>query len=446
MTSPSLYEDLSLHGADGDAPYSSLVHSPRYFNKAGGTNRRGYDDSMNLLQSNFRTLNCATPRPNIEKSTQYVSAWLSECQNTYVPGADGNLHRHSALSSSPQEYTNGYSVSQSMGSSSNHHKFGDNGPGSSRHTSLRMVSDIARSSYAHFSRSHAKFVAEPDPENFFTSLATTTNNDTSPSYHFSKIDSFRGGSMTSDRHNAITTTTNSGGAGTTYVLSNGYRSRINESDEEYDDEDDHANLRSPTELVSFRSSNVRVQRPISSRIRDHTMTPIATGTYGSRLHQHGILNLNRQVGPTAAITSASASRSPTGSPTTTLVDVARTMRISSGLVRHSFGHHQYGRSGRQQQHQQQQAPWSRHSGEDLVAETSYVSSLYENYQSVTENSGAGNGRTEGLRNRRSPGSPKDTFMHFNDRSVLDGPNSIPEDQPFKPAIPPWLLNRRVSPN
>ncbi|CAL8126678.1 unnamed protein product [Orchesella dallaii] len=437
VDSPTLDEERG----EGDAQFSSLVHTSRF-----ERGRKDFDDKVDLLQASFRSLNCATPRPNIEKSTEYVSAWLSECQNSYVPDGDRTLsdYNHSRPSTPSTSLRN-----SSMQLTNEKEK---------SRQSLQAVPDLSRSPCTHYSKSHAKFVAEPDPQNFFTSLAITSNENGYGAYP--------------TKNDGISNSTEDTQPSAPFLFN--YQSRIKESDEEEDD--GRTSPSSPTDIISFRP-NVRVQRPISSRIRDHAITPIATGSYAHSSafhgrHHHGV-NLNRQ--QTATTNSRSHSLpQPQGtglggrigifdnsyvSIPTSATNEARTRRIHSGLTKPAHSIQQYGRSRQSlissigQQQQQQQAPWSRHTGDDLVMESNYVTSLYENYQtgggsSETINVG---GRTNLLSMRSnelvtSPTSPKESLSKFQRSPNDEGSISIPEceDRSFKPAVS-WLMNR-VSPH
>ncbi|ODN00911.1 hypothetical protein Ocin01_05782 [Orchesella cincta] len=441
--SPAESPTLDEERGEGDAQFSSLVHSSRF-----EMGRKDFDDKVDLLQASFRSLNCTTPRPNIEKSTEYVSAWLSECQNSYVPEGDRTLPDYNNRSRPSTPSTSVQNASMQLSNEIDNRSKG-----------IRIVSDVARSSCAHYSKSHAKFVAEPDPQNFFTSLAITSNEN---GY----------GAYPSRNDGGIPNSTDDMHPSGSYLFN--YRSRIKESDEEEEDDD----RSSPTDIISFRP-NVRVQRPISSRIRDHTITPIATGSYAHSTAFHGRhhgVNLNRQQTATtnARSNSLPQSQGTTGlggrigifdnsyvSIPTSATAEARTRRIHSGLTKPAHSIQQYGRSRQSlvssigQQQQQQQAPWSRFAGDDLVMESNYVTSLYENYQTGGGSTEAINfgGRANNLMSMRSnelvrsPTSPKDSLIKFQRSPTTDdGSISIPEceDRTFKPAVS-WLMNR-VSPH
>lgn len=327
---------------DGNAAFS-----PRSSSRGSKLN----DEPIKKGQLDFRSLNCSTPRPNIEKSTEYVSAWLSGCQTAYVPEKD----------QPSSDYRNSKSLSPLLPAinSAEHCDEKDfNIPKSNfRHG--------ARSSYTH-SRTHSKFVNEPDPSNFFTSLAITNNE------NYSNVREKRNASFAEAPATGRDEIRSIPFGLPRFTSFNGYRNKINESDEDDDDYD-------ACETLSFRP-NVRVQRPISSRIRDHAITPIATGShvqtyFGPSMYKHNNtmnMNTSNQLnGPSNPMANSFGTElyRPGGRvrvfenfngsaiPSSAKADFGTSVnRINSGIGRQSHAlTSQFSRS--------KQQPWSRHSGE-----------------------------------------------------------------------------------
>lgn len=414
----------------GDVAFSSLGQcstSPR-----SGGEIKDYEECMNSLQANFRTLNCSTPRPNIEKSTEYVSAWLSECQNECVPDGDGSL----------MDYGNENVLSLTLPTinSTRQHKVETTGNSESAHP-MRPESSVEKVPYHHYSKIHTKLINEPDPNNFFTSLAITNNEIYNP---FENKPSTAFGASSK----AVTDINNLPFGMPRFSNANGYQSTIIESDLE-DEEDSN----SPTEIMSFRP-HVRVQRPISSRVRDHAITPIATGSYVQSAFggRHGI-NVTKQVNTSTGFSNSNGGESyrsrgrlrlfdslNDGSASATVKQEIGTgiSRIKSGLTRQTHGLFCHPGKTKQQ-------AWSRHSGDDLTADANYVTSLYENYPSIgfrTIEEGNDARTSPVIPNQDSlPSSAKDNLRYFDRSKGLHGSSVAEcEDQSFKP-IASWLMNR-----
>lgn len=436
--------DLSSVGSstpgDGeDAAFSSLVQtlSPR----SSSEKRKAFEENMSLLQTNFRALNCSTPRPNIEKSTEYVSAWLSECQNSNVPEDRPLLDfknrksptlpaRNSPLQSQDTEMPDlNKDVRQSQ----------------------KPLKDFGRSSFVTNSRGVSKFGNEPEQGNLFSST-TLANSELYGSSENKVNGVFAAG---------IGTTV---GNADMYNLSFGlprlgnnthFQNKIDESDEEED-----TGSTTPTEIVSFRTA-VRVQRPISSRIRDHTITPLATKTimsssFGGRHPSSNSIKppatnpsnfISDNYRFTRGRTRLFETSNGTGFPSSAKGDGgSESNRAKSGLIRQ-------GHSLNSQFSRNKQQPWSRHSGDEISLDANYVSSLYENYPNGLSGSSVQPRSREDDRTQDamdttepsfycSPNSSNSSFMYFDHTRGLDCPRSLTEceDQSLKPAVS-WLMNR-----